>query len=260
MSTFLFDDIIFGPVFSRRLGVSLGINLLPAGRKICNFNCIYCECGNTQGKTVKGERMPTRAEVKLALQKKLVELSLKESDPDAITFAGNGEPTLHPEFAGIVEDVILLRDSICPGSTLAILSNSTTAGDPYIKKALMRIDKRILKLDSALNDTLMSYNCPGINITAGEIIDNLVSFRGDLILQAMFVRGTYQGKRVDNTTPREVEAWVDAVKKINPEEVQLHTISRDTPVESDLEAISAAELDTIARQIKEMGIRTQVSA
>ena len=154
MSTFLFDKIIFGPVKSRRLGVSLGINLLPATGKICNFNCIYCECGWTQKSEIKGEKLPTRKEVYEALEKKLASMREKQQAPDVITYAGNGEPTLHPEFPGIIDDSIRLRNKYFPHAKIAVLSNSTAIKKPEIKKALLKVDSNILKLDSAFDLTI----------------------------------------------------------------------------------------------------------
>lgn len=221
MSTFLFDKIIFGPVKSRRLGVSLGINLLPATGKICNFNCIYCECGWTQKSDIKGEELPTRKEVYEALEKKLASMKEKQQAPDVITYAGNGEPTLHPEFPGIIDDSIKLRNKYFPHAKIAVLSNSTAIKKPEIKKALLKVDSNILKLDSAFDLTIKIHNQPRVNIKVEELIRDLKDFRGELIVQTLFLRGTFNGKNIDNTTPEEIDAWLKAINKIQPAEVMI---------------------------------------
>jgi wyosine [tRNA(Phe)-imidazoG37] synthetase (radical SAM superfamily) len=259
MSTFLFDKIIFGPVKSRRLGVSLGINLLPATRKVCNFNCIYCECGWTQKTDIKGEKFPTRKEVYEALEKKLASMKEKQQVPDVITYAGNGEPTLHPEFPGIIDDSIKLRNKYFPQAKIAVLSNSTAIKKPEIKKALLKIDSNILKLDSAFNLTVKIHNQPRVNIKVEELIKDLEDFKGELIVQTLFLRGTFEGKIIDNTTPEEIDAWLKAINKIRPYEVMIYTISRDTPVGGQLKKVSLAELNHIAALVNKLGIKAQVS-
>jgi wyosine [tRNA(Phe)-imidazoG37] synthetase (radical SAM superfamily) len=259
MSTFLFDEIIFGPVKSRRLGVSLGINLLPTKRKICNFNCIYCECGWTQDITKALSRLPDRAEVFNALDQKLSELKKNKLAPDVITYAGNGEPTLHPEFPGIIDDSIFLRNKYFQKTKIAVLSNSTTIADPLIKEALLKVDMNILKLDSAFDSTIEKHNQPRMKIKAEDIIKNLISFNGKVIVQTLFLRGTYKGKEIDNTTPEEIEAWVNAIGRIMPSEVMIYTISRDTPESASLRKIPVQELKRIAEKVEMIGIRTQVS-
>ena len=260
MATFLFDNIVFGPVFSRRLGVSLGINLLPPNRKVCNFNCIYCECGHTQGADTGVEKMPGRKEVRLAMDTRLNEMKTSGQDPDVITFAGNGEPTIHPEFAGIIDDTIELRNKYFPGARVAVLSNSTTLNDPVIRAALYKVDQSILKLDSAINETLQAHNRPGKTITANEIIDHLRSFEGDIILQTMFIRGEVDGRKIDNTTTVEINAWLKALKKIMPAEVQIYTVSRDTPAGNNISRVPGEDLEAIALQVEKLGFKTQGSA
>lgn len=259
MSTFLFDRIVFGPVKSRRLGVSLGINLLPPDCKVCNFNCIYCECGWTGKSEVRGQNLPSRKEVFDALDLKLASMKEKKQIPDVITFAGNGEPTLHPEFPGIIDDCILLRNKYFPDSKIAVLSNSTTAAKPEVMEALLKVDSNILKLDSAFDSTIKLHNQPRVKITAGNLIDNLGKYKGRLVIQTLFVRGEYKGKSIDNTTPEEIEEWLKALKKIKPAEVMIYTISRDTPEGSLLTKVPAAELKRIATMVNNIGISTQVS-
>jgi len=259
MSTFLFDEIIFGPVKSRRLGVSLGINLLPTRKKICNFNCIYCECGWTEDINKALSRLPERTDVFNALDQKLSELKKKGQAPDVITYAGNGEPTLHPEFPGIIDDSIFLRDKYFQKTKIAVLSNSTTISDPLIKEALLKVDMNILKLDSAFDSTIVKHNQPRLKIKAEDIINNLISFNGKVIVQTLFLRGTYNGKEIDNTTPEEIDAWLNAIERIKPSEVMIYTISRDIPEGASLRKVPVPELNEIAEKVESMGIRTQVS-
>jgi len=259
MPTFLFDEIIFGPVKSRRLGVSLGINLLPVNRKICNFDCVYCECGLTNdGDNVSGQ-LPGRADVYKALEKKLSEMKSKNQNPDVITYAGNGEPTLHPEFTGIIDDSIILRDKYFPDAKIAVLSNATRVSNKEIKSALLKVDQNILKLDSAISSTITLNNRPSNSIKAEDLIENLREFRGKLIIQTLFLRGSFRGERIDNTTPEEIGAWIKAIERINPSEVMIYTISRDTPEEGLLEKVPLKELKEIAALVGKLGIKTQVS-
>jgi wyosine [tRNA(Phe)-imidazoG37] synthetase (radical SAM superfamily) len=260
MGTFLFDEIIFGPVKSRRLGVSLGINLLPVKRKICNFNCIYCECGWTGNISNIAGKLPGRKEVHDALDRKLSEMKTKDQKPDVITYAGNGEPTLHPDFPGIIDDSIVLRDKYFPDAKIAVLSNSTTITDQKVKTALLKADMNILKLDSAFDSTILVHNQPSVKLNVKDLINNLAGFNGKLIIQTLFLRGLYNGRVIDNTTPEELDAWIRAIEKINPEEVMIYTISRDTPPEGgELNKVPAKELMEIASKVEKLGIKTQVS-
>jgi wyosine [tRNA(Phe)-imidazoG37] synthetase (radical SAM superfamily) len=259
MATFLFDDIIFGPVKSRRLGVSLGINLLPTKRKICNFNCIYCECGWTRDIKKAVSHLPSRTEVYSALDQKLSEMKANGQSPDVITYAGNGEPTLHPDFPGIIDDSIILRDKYFPGARIAVLSNATTITNPLIKAALLKADKNILKLDSAIDSTIKIHNQPRLDIKAEDLITNLTMFNGRVIIQTLFIRGVYNGTIIDNTTPAEINAWLNALERIKPSEVMIYTISRDTPEGGQLKKVPLKELREIAALVESIGIRTQVS-
>jgi wyosine [tRNA(Phe)-imidazoG37] synthetase (radical SAM superfamily) len=259
MGTFLFDKIIFGPVKSRRLGVSLGVNLLPGRKKVCNFNCIYCECGWSQSVEKEGGYLPQRQEVYDALASRLQEMKVLNKKPDVITFAGNGEPTLHPDFSGIIDDCIKLRNRFFPDTKIAVLSNSTTITNPTVKEALLKVDMNILKLDSAFDLTVNIHNQPKINVPINELIENLTKFNGKLIIQTLFLRGSYNGKQIDNSTPQEIEAWLNAIKKIKPSEVMIYTISRDTPEGGLLTKVPIEELKEIARKVEKIGIPTQVS-
>ena len=259
MATFLFDEIIFGPVKSRRLGVSLGINLLPTRRKICYFNCIYCECGWTNDIDKAVSKLPLREEVYKALEWKLSEMKIKGEVPDVITYAGNGEPTLHPSFPSIIDDSLILRDKYFPKARIAVLSNATTITNSAIKSALLKIDQNILKFDSAFDSTIKIHNQPRVNISAEELINNLAGFNGKVIIQTLFLRGTHNGKTIDNTTPVEIEAWLKAIERIRPSEVMIYTISRDTPAGASLIKVPLIELKGIAALVNSIGISTQVS-
>jgi wyosine [tRNA(Phe)-imidazoG37] synthetase (radical SAM superfamily) len=259
MPTFLFDEIIFGPVKSRRLGVSLGINLLPLKNKICNFNCIYCECGWTKDAGKEGSRLPSRVDVYQALDSRLSEMKKKNLPPDVITYAGNGEPTLHPEFPGIIDDSLILRDKYFPGARVAVISNATTISNPLIRAALLKIDMNILKLDSAFDATIKIHNQPRIDISAEKLINELAAFNGKVIIQTLFLRGVHNGNVIDNTTPAEIDQWLKAIEKIKPSEVMIYTISRDTPEGSGLEKVPVSELNRIATLVESLSIRTQVS-
>jgi wyosine [tRNA(Phe)-imidazoG37] synthetase (radical SAM superfamily) len=259
MATFLFDEIIFGPVKSRRLGVSLGINLLPVKRKICNFNCIYCECGLTANIEKEVSNLPDRQVVFDALEKKLSEMKAHNLAPEVITYAGNGEPTLHPEFPGIIDDSISLRNKYFPDAEIAVLSNSTTINNPLIKAALLKVDKNILKLDSAFDSTIQIHNQPRISIKAADLIENLAGFNGKLIIQTLFLRGTYKGVKINNCTPVEINAWLNALERIRPSLVMIYTISRDTPEGDRLKKVPVRELQNIALLVENLGIKTQVS-
>jgi len=206
MATFLFDTTIFGPVFSRRLGKSLGINLLPNNRKICNFNCIYCECGITHDSTGVVSSLPTRQNIKVMLEERMKEIIQKKERLDSITFAGNGEPTLHPEFSVIVDDTVELKLKYMPDVNIAVLSNATTIHDKLIVGALNKVDFNILKLDSAIEETQRLINCPNSNFSLEETIKNLKKFKGGLIIQTLFFTGKIKGQYIDNTTKKEVNA------------------------------------------------------
>jgi wyosine [tRNA(Phe)-imidazoG37] synthetase (radical SAM superfamily) len=259
MSTFLFDKIIFGPVKSRRLGVSLGINLLPAANKLCNFNCIYCECGWTLNTNKTKSHLPERGEIYRALELKLADMKEKNRAPDVITFAGNGEPTLHPDFPEIVDDCIELRNKYFPEARIAVLSNSTTITKPRIREALLKVDQNILKLDSGFDLTIRVHNQPMVNVKVADLISNLKDFNGQLIVQTLFLRGSFNGKVIDNTTPEEIDAWLKAIEIIKPYEVMIYTISRDTPEGGQLSKVPHTELKRIAGMVSRLGIKTSVS-
>ena len=250
----LFDQIAYGPIHSRRLGTSLGMELMPLAHKLCTFNCVYCECGwNTP---VSHPKLPTREEVKMAL-----EARLKEGlDLDVITFSGNGEPTLHPDFLGIIEDTCALRDQYCPKAKVSVLSNSTQLGRPDVVQALRLCDNRILKLDAATDEMMRRIDLPvNEHLTVKQIIEWLAQFNGDFTLQTCFLRGEHAGKPIDNTTPEELEAWYKAVETLHPKQIMIYVIDRKTP-EENLTKISREEMETIAAPLRAKGYDVIVSA
>jgi wyosine [tRNA(Phe)-imidazoG37] synthetase (radical SAM superfamily) len=258
MGTFLFDKIIFGPVKSRRLGVSLGINLLPADSKWCSFNCIYCECGWTTGGSYDTKRFPAREMISEQLENKLLVMRESRNLPDTITFAGNGEPTLHPAFAGIISDTLLLRDALAPYAVVAVLSNGTMLDDPAVFNALERVDQNILKIDSAREETFKLLNQPPEGFRLHRLIEGVSRFKGRFILQTLFVKGTYQGKIVDNSSAGEVDDWLGLTALLRPRMVMVYTIARDTPV-GGLMKVSSGRLQEIAGKVEELGIPVQIS-
>lgn len=255
--TSLFDDIIFGPVRSRRLGLSLGVNLLPADSKLCSFDCIYCECGWNADH--RGQRRFNRREdVRELLAAKLASMVGEGTPPDVITFAGNGEPTLHPDFEGVIDDTIALRDSLCPSAKVSVLSNATQIGREDVRRALLRVDNNILKLDSAFDETVRLVNKPAGNYTVARTVELMKLFEGRLIIQTMFLRGTCDGCTVDNTTDSEVDAWLRLVREIAPRQVMVYSLDRDTPCQT-LEKVPRAELEAIARRVEAAGIPCSVA-
>jgi len=259
MATFLFDKIIFGPVSSRRLGVSLGINLLPTDTKFCSFDCIYCECGWTPEKGTVNTVLPTSTEVHSRLEEKLRWMKQENRLPDVITFAGNGEPTMHPEFETIINDTLALRDEYAPEARIAVLSNASRIHHKRVFNALLKVDDNIQKLDSAFEETVRILNQPRGRFRLWEVVDELCNFEGKVTIQTMFVRGTYNGQYVDNTTDDEINAWLKLVSIISPKQVMIYTIARDTPIDT-LEKISKKELEKIARKVRDAGFDVQVSA
>ncbi len=247
MPTFLFNEIVFGPIKSRRLGVSLGINLLPVDGKICSFDCLYCECG--LNKDNKRGKFPSREDVREALEHKLFQLKQEGIAPDVITFAGNGEPTLHPRFSDIIDDTLALRNSFFPKAQVCVLSNATQLHNPDVVDALQRIDQPILKLDSAFDATLRAIDRPASSLfTVKTLTEQLKEFGDKLIIQTLFTRGIHEGQPFDNTTEIEVQSWIDLMKDIAPSSIMIYTIDRDTPV-GGLEKITLHELKQIAHMV-----------
>ena len=264
----LFEEIVYGPIHSRRLGVSLGMNVMPQHSKLCSFDCIYCECGFNKP-TIHPE-IPSREMISEALEAKLKALQTEGIVPDVITFSGNGEPTLHPDFEGIIADTCSLRDQYCPSAKVSVLSNSTQLHRPDVVRALLMADNRILKLDSAIDDTMRLIDQPvNKDLTVSRIMELLEQFNGRFTLQTCFLRGDvrkpnpYRSEQyilghVDNTTPAELEAWYQAVDRLHPEMIMIYVIDRKTPVET-LQKISPEEMNQIAAPLRAKGYNILVS-
>lgn len=259
MSTVIYPSPIFGPIHSRRLGISLGINLMPSDGKICSFDCIYCECGFNRDHRPSRPR-PTREEVKQTLENKLRQMHADNVHPDVLTFAGNGEPTAHPDFADIIDDTISLRNTWCPEAKVSVLSNSTYIFKPEVHSALMKVDNNILKIDTVNADYIRRVDRPQqLSYNIGHIIEGLKSFNGHVIIQSMFMKGKdEEGHDVDNTGEEYVRPWLEAVAEIAPFEVMIYTIDRETPDHALLKA-TREELDSICERVKAQGIRCTAS-
>jgi wyosine [tRNA(Phe)-imidazoG37] synthetase (radical SAM superfamily) len=257
MATFLFSETIFGPIKSRRLGISLGVNLLPVDKKICNFNCIYCECGWTATDSKKSH-LPTAAFVINELKARLTTMKKENQSLDVITFAGNGEPTLHPQFSEIISATIDLRNQYFPFAKVAVLSNATSIQRESILSALQKVDQNILKLDSGIQSTCLIINKPTGNFNILSLVQGLKSFNGNLIIQTLFLKGNYNGIPIDNTTETEVNEWLKIIKEIHPQQVMIYTLARDTPA-NNLEKIATSILKGIAKQVEYLGTSVHVS-
>ena len=258
----LFNNIIYGPIHSRRLGTSLGVELMPLDKKLCTFNCVYCECGWNE--PVSHPKLPTREEVKAALEKKLQEMANGKCKNgkclDVITFSGNGEPTLHPDFLGIIEDTCALRDQYCPSAKVSVLSNSTQLGRPDVVQALRLCDNRILKLDAATDEMMRRIDMPvDENLQVATILSRLKQFDGDFTLQTCFLRGEHNGQPIDNTIPEELNAWYRAVDELHPKQIMIYVIDRKTP-EENLQKIPREQMEQIAAPLREKGFDVIVSA
>jgi len=239
--------IIYGPVRSRRLGLSLGINLLPADYKLCSFNCVYCQYGWTRKPALNATNqlkdLPSPTEVADALESALEEITRHREKIDTITFSGNGEPTLHPRFREIVETTKALRDRYLPQVKLAVLSNSSTVAKEEVRKVLDMLDLRIMKLDAGSEELIHLLNGPALPFYLGEIVAGLKKLK-DVILQSMFVQG-----RITNADPDSVELWLEKVKEIRPILVQIYTLDR-VPADRRLERVSIPTLQWISRQVR----------
>ena len=255
--TVIYPSPIFGPVHSRRLGVSLGINLLPEDGKCCTFDCIYCECGFNKEHPAHS-KFPTVEQVVTALETKLQDMKANGPFPDVFTFAGNGEPTLHPRFPEIIDAVTGLRDKYFPNAKISVLSNSTYILRPGVFEALKRVDNNILKLDTVDMDYIRLVDRPVGTFHLDEIVEKIRDFEGHCIVQTMFLKGEYGGQDVDNTSDRFVLPWIEKVKYIAPSSVMIYTIDRETPAHRLKKALPE-ELDRIAALLTAQGIETSVS-
>lgn len=255
--TVIYPSPIFGPIHSRRLGISLGINLMPADGKVCTFDCIYCECGFNADHRPRLPR-PTREEVARALEERLKDMQQNGPAPDVLTFAGNGEPTAHPHFAEIIDDTLALRDNYFPRAKVSVLSNSTFIHKPEVFRALSRVDNNILKLDTADEDYIRQLDRPTGTYSVERIVEGMKAFKGHCIIQTMFLKGGYLGRDMDNTSDRFVLPWLERVKEIAPQKVMVYTIDRETP-DHDLQKATHEELDRIGRLVSEAGFEVSVS-
>lgn len=257
MSTIIYPSPIFGPVHSRRLGVSLGINLLPADGKVCTFDCLYCECGFNAAHRAHMP-MPTRDEVAEALENRLSTMKAEGAALDVLTFAGNGEPTIHPHFPEIIDDTLRLRDKYFPLAKVSVLTNATLVARPAVFEALSRVDNNILKLDTVNEEYISFVDRPTSAYNLAQIVERLAAFGGNAVIQTMFMKGVVDGKSVDNTGDEYVLPWLEAVKKIAPREVMIYTIDRETPQEGLLKA-THEELDRIVALLRAEGIAATAS-
>lgn len=254
----LYPSPVFGPVHSRRLGVSLGINLLPADGKVCSFDCIYCECGYNNNFRSHA-RMPRRKEVKDALRKTLEDMRKNGPKPDVLTFAGNGEPTAHPHFSEILEEVIKLRDEFFPDCKISVLSNATRILNPKVFEALKRVDNNILKLDTVSPSYIKMVNRPtDRNLNLEAIIAKMREYGSQCIIQTMFLKGKHQGVDVSNVSDKFIQPWLEIIRYIGPSKVMIYTIDRPTPSPL-LEKATKEELDSIADRVRALGLDCQVS-
>ena len=258
MQTVMFHSTIFGPIHSRRLGTSLGVNLTPNDGKICSFDCLYCEAGfNAQGPGTTG--MATTENTLAQLEAKLTDMKSKGEGLDVITFSGNGEPTLHPDFERIIDGTIALRDRYFPNAKVSVLTNATRIGSDSVFRALEKVDNNILKLDSAVEATVQAMDRPNPGYSLQATIDRMAQFGKKGIIQTMFARGEHEGVQVDNTTEAEVDALIEAYRRINPGQIMIYTIDRPTPA-VNLHRIPKEEMEAIGARIQAAtGIPVQVS-
>ena len=253
----IYTDNIIGPIHSRRLGISLGVNLLPKDAKICSFDCVYCECGWT--KDHKGGHFPDADAVMEELEAKLKEEVAEGRNIDVITFAGNGEPTLHPRFAEVIDRTIALRDQYYPKARVSVLSNATRMTDPKVHAALLKVDNNILKIDGAFDQTIHLIDQPtDKNYSVRQVVDGMKSFQGQLIVQTMFVRGMHDGKVIDNTTPEEVNAWCDLMREIKPHQIMVYSLDRPTP-EPNLVKVSKEEMAQFVAPLVAEGFNVSIA-
>lgn len=255
--TALYPTIIYGPVRSRRLGISLGVNLLPLTSKVCTFDCIYCECGWNSDNS-GSRRFNDRQQVASALQSALEAMAAEGQLPDVITFAGNGEPTMHPDFEQIIEDTIALRDKYAPQAKISVLSNATQLHREDVVRALKRVDNNILKIDSLDESVARLINKPNCNYSVARVVEQLKAFNGEFILQTMLLKGEYEGVKFDNTTEEQIALWLEAVKELSPRSVMVYSIARDTPCKT-LQCVEREQLEAVAQRVRAAGIECSVA-
>ena len=252
----IFSTNIVGPIHSRRLGISLGVNLLPKDGKVCSFDCLYCECGWNADH--RGGHLPDADEVMHELETKLQTMHAAGEALDVITFAGNGEPTLHPDFPRVIERTLQLRDQYYPEVKVSVLSNATQIGKEAVRSALLRVDNNILKIDGAFDETVRLIDQPAdSHYSVWQVIEWMKTFRGQLIVQTMFVRGEHNGQRVDNTTPQEVAAWCDLMREVRPHQIMVYSLDRPTP-EPLLTKVSKEEMTHLVAPLLAEGFNIQI--
>ena len=246
------EETVFGPIHNRRLGRSLGINLLPTKGKICNFDCIYCECGwNRDG---RGDTLlPTAAKVRTDLENKLVELMLEGTPIDSITFSGDGEPTLNPEFPRIIDDTLFLRDAYYPDAKVSVLSNATRVHVPEIFEALRKVDNPILKIDAPTDELAAKINQPAPGYQLSRVIEALQKFEGNFVLQTMFLKS----KDFDSSSPEVLEGWMAIVRQLKPREIMVYTIDRPTP-DQGLEAFTVEQMSQLVKPLLDEGFKIDI--
>ena len=246
------EEVVFGPIHSRRLGSSLGINLLPVNGKICNFDCIYCECGwNKDGR--EDTRIPSAKEVRDALMQKLISLSEQKVVIDSITFSGDGEPTLNPEFAEIIDITLQLRDQFYPEARISVLSNATRVDKPEILEALKKVDNPIMKIDAPTNELIAKINRPTGEYDIKRVVESLRGFDGNFILQTMFLKSD----DFDSSAPQVLNGWMNIVRALHPREIMVYTIDRPTPQEG-LKKFTPEEMRQLVAPIIQEGFQVQI--
>lgn len=253
MSTFLWESISFGPIHSRRLGSSLGVNLLPTDVKICSFNCLYCECGWTLEKSLTAREYYPVETVLQAIEHKLNSCKEQSTPIDSITFSGNGEPTLHPHFDKIIDGLIPLRDKYYPKAVISCLSNATQLLRTEVCAALKRIENPILKLDAGTQELLNIINKPTIPVDFQAVVNQLKTFNGEVIIQTMFLSGEQDGISFDNSEESNLSLWLDAIKSIAPRKVMIYSLDRETPALM-LHKFDKSKLESIADKVRALGI------
>lgn len=248
------EETVFGPIYSRRLGTSLGINLLPEKGKICNFDCIYCECGwNKDGRN--DTLLPTAAKVRNDLEAMLLKLQRQGTAIDSITFSGDGEPTLNPEFPTIIDDTLALRDRLAPGAKVSVLSNATRVHIPEVFQALTRVDNPIMKIDAPTNELIRRINNPAPGYDIQRVIEALQQFRGDFILQTCMLRSKEYD--FDSSRPEVLDGWMDIVRLLRPRQIMVYTIDRPTPAQG-LEAFTPEEMTHLVQPLIDEGFNIQI--
>lgn len=246
------EETVFGPIKSRRLGSSLGINLLPVNGKLCNFDCIYCECGwNRDGKDDR--KLPTATDVRNALETKLQYLLSNGTPIDSITFSGDGEPTLNPDFEKIIDDTLELRDKYYPKAVVSVLSNATRVHLPEVFRALCKVDNPIMKIDAPTDNLVALINKPAPGYSLERVVDTLKRFNGDFVLQTMFLRNEV----FDSSSEEVLKGWMAIVRKLRPREIMVYTIDRPTP-ESGLQKFTAGEMKALVQPLLDEGFNIQI--